>query len=72
MVITDTFQLTVIIVCLMGAGVLLWLGSLLVRSRRSSHIYNYLKQCVMDAEDKTLNISLARSDLETRFGAISD
>lgn len=63
MVITNTFQLTIVLGCLLGIAVIIWIALLMVKSRRSSHIYNYLKQCVMEAEDKTLNISLARNDL---------
>lgn len=70
--ITDLFQLSIILGCLVGVGVLAWLGWIFTRSRRSSRIYRYLKECVMEAEDKTLNISLARPDLENRFGAITN
>jgi hypothetical protein len=61
--ITDTFQLGVIVSCLLGLALAGWLGYFLMRSRRSSRIYSYLKECVMSAQDKTLNISLARDDL---------
>jgi hypothetical protein len=61
--ITDVFKVTVMLCCLVGLAVLCWVGWLVARSRRSSKIYNYLKECVMAAEDKTLNISLARADL---------
>jgi hypothetical protein len=47
----------------LGLALAGWLGYFLMRSRRSSRIYSYLKECVMSAQDKTLNISLARDDL---------
>lgn len=63
MVITNTFQLSVVLGCLLGLVVIIWITILVVKSRRYSRIYDYLKQCVMEAEDKTLNITLARNDL---------
>jgi hypothetical protein len=63
MVITNTYQLAVVLGCLLGIAIIIWIALLVVKSRRSSRIYNYLKQCVMEAEDNTLNISLARNDL---------
>jgi hypothetical protein len=57
---------------LLGAVVVGWLVYLFARSRRYSRMYSFLKDRVMEAEDKTLNVTHALTDLENRFGPIDE